>query len=298
MTKRSVENLTAVADFLMVNPSLSAASLHVGVANSTFFAWLSASQKAEAGDADWSIDFMGSRVLFHEAVAMARKAAVAEIEALFTRRSLIGTTEKVYYKGLPSWVEDESLVGVDDETLAILGLRDRYKRDEHGNRIQHTIVHAPPVAGVLALLAAHHPKVWGSHSNVSIENKTSGVQIVRHQYERPAPPPIPVQEVPLITRHIPTLEEELGLDSDDAIEAAPIEEVASAPAPEPAPKPSAPLPMTPLLADLLQRWKEKQAALAQGAAPPVVRPAPQSSRYDDPVEGIGDEPRPGGVRVK
>ncbi|WP_426437798.1 hypothetical protein [Bradyrhizobium genosp. P] len=307
MTKRNTENLTAICDKLMDNPSMRAAARHVGISLSTMWSWLGASQKAQPGDTtDFLIEFMGDTVLFHEAVGMARKAAVAEIEALFTHRMMRGTVEKVFYKGHPTWVEDESLINVDDETLVILGLPDRFKRDEYGNRIQHTIVHAPPVAGVLATLAAHHPKMWGSHQNIEVNNRASGVSIVKHTYERPAPPPIPVQEVPMISQHVPTLEEELGLDSldsDDAIEAAPVEEVASAPAPEPAPKPSTPLPtkpMTPLLADLLQRWKEKQASLAQGATPPVVRPAPapQSSRYDDPEEGIGDEPRPGGVRVK
>jgi hypothetical protein len=176
MTKRSPQLLTAICDTVASGIlSQAEAARRNGVSVASFWAWVAQPQKGEAG---FVFEYCGEQMSFHQAIALARKIALHDVLGRFEQRAHYGSDEPVFYQGRPEWKEDESLSGLDDEMIAALGYPDRFERDANGQRIQLTIHHEPPVAGVIKVLEANFPRQYGQKSEVNINQKT---QAWRHR---------------------------------------------------------------------------------------------------------------------
>jgi hypothetical protein len=275
-------------------------------------------------------DFMGEvNIPFHAAMALARKVSLHSVVSQAEHRSLVGHEEAVFYQGRPMWKEDESLVSLDDETLALLGYPDRYQRDANGNRIQLTLHVQPPVALVLAIAAANFPAVYGDKRVITVNQKSSiGVTVMKTDYRKPLAAPQPVEvltDQKMITDAVvqDVIDEEIAEaileddaeDHDDGADTQDdAEDVAPAPAPrpptttarpptttaKPTPAPSGPNPaikrtgITDMERDLLARLAAKQGSPERVA--PVAR---VSARDDDDysADRVGAGPTPRGTKI-
>jgi hypothetical protein len=292
--KRTAETLIAICDKIAAGTlSQANAARSCGVSESSYWFWIAQSQKGEPG---FFVTYCGEEMPFHQAIGLARKIALQDIEGRFLERAHVGHLEPVFYQGRPQWKEREDLAGLDDETIAMLGHPDRYERDQFGNRIQLTIRHAPPVAAVIKVLESHMPRLYGQKSEVVNINRNSGVTTVEHRIAK-LPAPAPVQVIGDQTEQ-DDLRELLG----DPVE---VEATVTEPSP-PTPPPAEPVSaaeayastrpaLTDLQRDLLSKLR------TTGTAP---RRAPvQVFRADDPDDldprrvGAGSPPT-GGMKVR
>jgi hypothetical protein len=192
-----------------------------------------------------------------------------------------GHWEPVFFKGEPTWVEDETLIGLDDEELKLLGYRDRFLRDSDGRRIQHRIHHPPPTQLQMFIAERQFPKLYGpTPSTLNINSRSASTAVIRHTLPSP---PAPVEVLPAlkpaaIAAPVTHADDDLDLGLDEPIaEPAPM---VSEPEPEPPSKPVGQpgKVLTPLQQDLLARLKASQSR------PPAARPTPAGPA---PVRRVG-----------
>ncbi|UGX93687.1 hypothetical protein G6321_00050295 [Bradyrhizobium barranii subsp. barranii] len=296
MTKRSPEFFAELVAAIAQTGSIAAAAKACRCSVSSVWGWLSSSAKGEPG---FDVDWMGETVPLHQAVKQAQRLVSAAILDRFRSRLLHGTDEVARFQGRTVFRRDPALDHLDDKSLEQLGITTRYLKDAEGNFIPEMIHHEPPVQGVLALLAAEFPKVWGAKSTVEINQKSSGVKIVRHGYDQPkAPVPVEVvQEAPALAP--PSVDDDLSdLLGEESEPVEPEPEAIELPVPEPQPviqaepEPPPPTGLTELQRELLSRLK---------AGPGSTRSAPvrpTGGAADNFEDGVGPgQPRPGGVKV-
>lgn len=175
MTKKSPEIFAELCDLLCVQPFYTSAANILGVEQSTIFRWIQASQRnPDAYTFEWA-DCIAP---LHIHIRSACRVNAHIIESQARKMALDGYEEPVFFQGKPSWVEDEKLVGVPDDELWIFhGVKDRYLRDENGNRVQHKVKHKPSDALVLKILAAAFPKVYGTNIEHNV-NHSGGVMVL------------------------------------------------------------------------------------------------------------------------
>jgi len=148
--KKSPETFTAICDLLCVPLPYAEICRRLGLSQPMPFIWINQCRREKKEDErnKVEIEFSKSIFVFEYAgvvdwysnhVRTAMRAAVLSLSAK-AMSDAHGTIEPVYFQGQPTWQVDEKLVGLDAETLAILGLPDHFKRDQHGNRIQNVIV--------------------------------------------------------------------------------------------------------------------------------------------------------------
>jgi hypothetical protein len=236
--KKNIATLTQICDAIASGIlSQAEAARRCDVSVATYWSWISQSQK---GNPDFIITYCEEQMQFFEAVKLARKVALHDVLGLFEQRMHYGRDELVYFQGRPCWKEDESLAGLDDEMISILGLPDRFERI-NGQRVQLRIHHEPPIAGVIKLLEANFPKQYGQRSTVDINQRTQlGVTVVDQR--KPKAPPPQVEVLPPRVIAAPAdddLSDLLGDDTEEGtfseIEQAPTAPMASQPEPTPAP---------------------------------------------------------------
>jgi hypothetical protein len=280
MTKRSPELLTALADTVLGDPSLTHAAKANGVHPATLFRFIKESN--ENPDA-YIIEFMGETVPFHRALQLANRAAIALVESELISRSVHGGREKIYFQGRPQWVEREDIPSdiTDPEILQMLyGQPDRWLRKENPitgemERVQLEMRRAPSDASVLAVLKAKSPKGgWTDTRNVNLQ-VGGGVMVIGKQSPTPLPEPIKMVEHVAAEIVQEAIEDEtVHADQDDtppqpslADEEAddPVEMLGDAPEMQPEATPAQPAEpadgLTPLQRDL-------KARLAKGPANP------------------------------
>lgn len=299
MTKRSPEFFAELVVATAETGSIAAAAKVCRCSTSAVWGWLSASAKGEPG---FDVEWMGETMPLHQAVKQAQRLVSATVLDNFRHRLLHGTDEPAKFQGRQVYKRDPALDHLSDQDLDDLGITTRYLRRPDGSFIEETIHHEPPIQGVLALLAAEFPKVWGAKSTMEINQKSSGVKVIRHEYGQPKPKaPVSVE----IVQEVPALAPP-SLDDDDLSDllgdSEPIEpepEAIELPEPEPQPvmqEESEQIPpqqgLTELQRELLSRLK---------AGPGATRSAPvrpTGAAVDNFEDGVGPgQPRPGGVKV-
>lgn len=255
--------------------------------------------QSSKGHPDFVIEFMEETLQFADAIKAARRIALINLAGKFEHRMYNGHDEPVFFQGKPTWVEDESLVGLDDETLKILGLPDRFLR-VNGKRVQHVIHHEPPIAGQIKILEAHF-KQYAQKSELNINQKVSGgVTVVDARKPKTQALPLPVAQIaapsPPVQEVAEPPEEYRGDDvanddddddlSDILGEAKPIEagEIEAQPEPEPKPLVTERLGFSDLERDLLARLR---AGPANPRPTAIVNTGNSGNRADDPPERTG-----------
>lgn len=309
--KREPELLQKLVDGITETGTIKNACRMYGVSNGAFFNWCK--QSASDGGEEFMVSVGEEQMLFHEAVKMAQRQVSFEILENFRYRLLHGTHEVARFQGKTVYMRDPSLDHLSDQDLEDLGITSRYLRDANGEFIPEIIHHEPSVQATLAFLASEFPKQWGNKSTVEINQRSTGVQVVKHQYAQPKPLPAPVQEVapvaaiesPIIDVEPDDLSDILGEPLAESAEPAP---VAAAPAADPrtpppvaepvTPPPAAPAkPLSDLQRDLLDRLARRPGADRASAVmtPPIGRPEPDD--VDPRRTGAGSGPPPGAVKV-
>lgn len=311
MVRRDTKLLQALVDGIQSHGTIANSCRMHGVSNGAFFNWAKLS-KLEGGE-EFMVLIGDEPMLFHEAIQMAQRQVSFEILENFRYRLLHGTHEVARFQGKTVYRRDPSLDHLSDKDLEDLAITSRYLRDANGEFIPEIIHHEPSVQATLAFLASEFPKQWGNKSTVEINQRSTGVQVVKHQYAQPKPLPVPVQEVapvaaieaPIIDVEPDDLSDILGEPLTEAAEPAP---VAAPPVAEPrmpppvaepvAPPPAAPAkPLSDLSRDLLDRLARRPGGDRASAvmAPPVFRPEPDD--LDPRRTGAGSGPPPGAIKV-
>lgn len=297
--KRSPEFFAELVAAIAETGSIAAAARVCRCSVSAVWGWLASSAKGEPG---FDVEWMGETVPLHIAVKQATRLIGAGILDRFRHRLLHGTEEVCRFQGKTVYKRDPALDHLSDQDLADLGITTRYLRRPDGSFVEERQIVEPPVAAVLAYLSSEYPKVWGAKSTVEINQKSSGVKVVRHEYIQPKPKaPVPleiVQEAPSLAPPVDDGEDDLSDllgEESETIEPEP-EAIETEPAPivqaEAEPSPTAPQGLSPLQRELLARLK---------AGPGATRSAPvrpTGSAVDNFEDGIGPgQPPPGAVRV-
>lgn len=242
---------------------------------------------------------------FFEAVRASTRSVAFEVQENFRYRLLRGTDEIARFQGKTVYKRDPALDHLSDQDLEDLGITTRYLRDANGEFIPEMIHHEPSVHGVLAFLAAEFPKQWGNKSTVEINQRSTGVQVVKHQFA-PKPSLPPVQEVAPVAAIEPPI---IDVESDDLADLLGEEPIANhaetVPVAQPAPPvvepvsapPSQPEKVSELTRDLLDRLARRPGA--ERAAPIISSPIfrPEADDLDQRRIGAGSGPPPGAVKV-
>jgi hypothetical protein len=282
--KKSVETLTAICDWIAAGCSQSEAAKRCGVSVSSFWSWVKSSQQSPA---EWQMTYCDSQMSFAEATVLARKICLHGTLSEFEARMRTGTEIPVYFQGRPQFKDLEAAVGLDEDTRELLGMpRDGLERDAQGNRIPLTLHQDPPIAGVIRLLSANFPKLYGEKSTVDINQRVNlGVTVVGR---KPLPPPviditpIPAAAPRLIEKPVDgdwiEAEEDLA-DLHDGPEPEPpaedFQRVENQPEPEPA-------------AEEMTRLDTSKSSAAAGEIEPeeiASEPAPAPAPEPAPTEG-------------
>jgi hypothetical protein len=197
MTLKTEEKLLEICDLFAAGFSYTACAKSAGVAPRTLFMWLRNS--AAGTDPDLIINYMEEPMQFAQAMALARKILHMSVRSALESRSAMGHVEPIFFQGRPSWVEMEEAVGLDEDTRALLGYpRDGLLRDEQGRRVQHVLVHQPPIAAQLRVLEMSFSEEYTPTQNINTINSDTGVAraapIDGEKIAAPARPPRPVIE--------------------------------------------------------------------------------------------------------
>lgn len=305
--KREPELLQKLIDNIQKYGTITNACRACNVSNGAFFNWCK--QSATDGGEEFTVEIGDEPMLFHEAVKMAQRQVSFEILENFRLRLLRGTDEIARFQGRMVFRRDPAADRFSDAELAELGI-DRYLRDANGEFIPEMIHHEPSVQGVLAFLAAEFPKQWGNKSTVEINQRSTGVQVVKHQFA-PKPSPAPLQEIaPVAAIDAPPIidVEPDDVEPDDLAdilgeEPQSTEPVTPPPPAEPVAAPPPPAepakPLSDLQRDLLDRLARRACAGAD-RAPAVVMPnvgRPEADDLDPRRTGPGSAPPPGAIKV-
>jgi hypothetical protein len=255
-------------------------------------------------------EYLGQQnITFGKAMKLARKAGVAlAISETFENRIAVGGHfEKVWFQGQPTYIADERQVDLDEDMrLMLYGFRDGLKRDENGNRIQHSRFVPAPAQLIEKFIEANAPKLYGQKSQLTVDSKVNlGVTVIG---ERSRPLPQPVQ---VVTQQITETVAREALEAPDAVEqfeiedAEPVEQYSAEPEaqgdePEPEPVAPEPEPIEPVDGlsteelELLRRARSPSPLIADLAARAAAKIA--QGRSADNI-GAGRTPGSGGRRT-
>lgn len=173
--KKSPETFVELCDLLCVQPFYTSAANILGVDQSSIFRWIQASQRNPEA---YSFEWMNCVAPLHTHIRSACRINAHVIESQARKLALEGYDEPIFFKGRPQWKEDEKLVNVPDDELELFwGVKDRYLRDENGNRIQLTVRHKPSDLLVTKILAAAFPAVYGANVQHTVSHQ-GGVLIL------------------------------------------------------------------------------------------------------------------------
>jgi hypothetical protein len=320
--RASTENLILVLNSMVENPKLTVAARKIGVSPMTIYRWLKISRE---GKDFQHLTWCGEVGSFHQFYEYAQHAQINDIEQT-AKRNATGFDEVITHDGAIQYQIDETLVGMDDETIDMLGLPDRYLRID--GRVQPlTVKRKASDALVLRMLSAHKPETYGERSTLNVNMKVGGVLRLQRPDEMPVKtleqqsdgsfalddasvnddPATKTSTMLALGRPAQTSEEFDRWNANKEFEAAPVafvkadgtRTVTKAELPLPGDKP-----LTPLQADLLRRAQQPPAHPRPNAMPasataaqlaPVARPY---TMRDNQAEGIGaGAPAPGGIKV-
>jgi len=205
--KKGPEIFTEICDLVCASLSYSVISRRLRLSPSLVFKWMNECTRDKKLDAQNKVEIEFSKSLyvfeyggivgwFTDHIRTAMRASVLEIEAT-ARNNCLGYDEQVFYQGRPTFQEDEKLIGVDDETLAILGLPDRYKRDRDGQRIPNVIRRPGSAQLIKTMLQAHGGKAFADKRSVDHTGAlTVGVSVLSDRPPpRVAPPATPAARI-------------------------------------------------------------------------------------------------------
>jgi hypothetical protein len=275
--------LPEICDNLMAGFSYRGAAKSAGISEKSFWNYM---RRSRSGDEEMTLDFIGERVFFHEAVSDARRIMLHNVRSEFEKRSYLGHDEIVYFQGNVSWQVEPKCVGLDEDTRELLGYRRDGLREVNGEVVPNVIHHMPPVAAALRVLEMAFPSEYVPQSKSAVTQTTTVNGLVGIAFAKPVtgPPSIPPAPVPPPMLEVlpdPSLAELLGEEPAPAV-AEPAEFDSPDPAPivaptgpepvmiaEPTPpeyRPSGPnpliqprngRPLSPLERDLLSRLPDK-----------------------------------------
>ncbi|MBR0989122.1 LysR family transcriptional regulator [Bradyrhizobium japonicum] len=283
--KKSQATYAELLDAIVEHGSITTAARSIGVSPASAFSWMQQSAKGEPG---FDVEWMNETVPLHAAVKQASRQVGFDILEGFRKRMRDGVTTVAQYQGKTVYRRDPACDRYSDSELIELGI-DRYLRDGAGNFIPETVWTPPPVQGVLALLAAEFPRLYGNKNTVEISQKTSGV--VRHQVSyslsKPSAPMAVVEVLPPSPAIAPP-EEIIGSADDDDLsdilgemgdtaaerpsESQPAPVRAEPPATPPEPELQA-AGLTPLQRDLMARLKAGPGGARTAPVQPTGSPA-------------------------
>lgn len=167
--KKSQATFQIICQSLCESPTFSNAARAAGISESTLYSWFGASQR---GEASCTLDtFHGDRdVPLHTAAKQCRKLCAAAIVQNLEHRARHGDLTDSLFRGQRVFELDQRYLDWSDEDFRALGIDVglRYKRDDRGLPIPVRVWTPPPVALALAVASAHWPRLYGSHSEVSL----------------------------------------------------------------------------------------------------------------------------------
>jgi len=324
--KKSAEKFTEVCDLVCASLPYSVISRRLRMSPSLIFKWLNECRRAKKADERNQVELEFSKSIyvfeyggvvgwFEDHIRTAMRASVLEIEAT-ARNNCLGTEEPIFYQGNPTFKIDTTLDNVDDETLAILGLPDRFLRDRNGQKIQNSISRPGSPQLIAFMLRAHGGRAFADKRSIDhTGNIGVGVSVVgQRPPSRIVPPPTPTQQIaqhvateiiePIEDAEFTEIEAEQALEQPAATEPMADAGQAAAPALDP---------MAETRAERTARMNAEAAAAVKHPrpgtpappkpAPPAVRPVvphattPYRSE-DERMEKLGSgEPPPGGVSL-
>lgn len=168
----------------------------LGLNQNTVFVWINASRAAKKrGDtvSEFLFEYQDEGPKwFHQWVLQCQRTSGENIEANFMDRLEHGYYRPCRFQGKTVWADDPKLVGVDDETLEMLGLPDRLLRVN--GEVQPELEWIPVgVDGTLAYLQSHRNK-WSKQQTVNVNNRMGGGVMIANQQPRIAAP-LPMLEI-------------------------------------------------------------------------------------------------------
>ncbi|MET4290935.1 hypothetical protein ABIB06_002440 [Bradyrhizobium sp. LB8.2] len=311
--KRDPELLQKLIDGITETGTIKNACRMHGVSNGAFFNWCK--QSTTIGDEEFMVSIGDEPMLFHNAVRSAQRAVSFEILENFRYRMLHGTDEVARFQGKTVFQRFPELDGWSDDEIREVGL-ERYKRDPlTGDFMPELIHHEPVMQGVLALLAAEYGSLFGNKQTIEVNSRTTGVQVVKHQF---APKPRPVQEIapapPIATIEAPIDAEATDIVTNDLSDTEPddlsdvLGEAPRSAEPVTPPPPTLPTGATPppgqpakplseLQRDLLDRLARRPGAARASA---VVMPnvgRPEADDLDPRRTGAGSAPPANAIKM-
>ncbi|GAB9237911.1 hypothetical protein [Bradyrhizobium diazoefficiens] len=296
--KRDKALLQQLVDTIAETGTINSACRMHDVSNGAFFNWCK--QSATDGGEQFTVEIGEEPMLFHEAVKMAQRQVSFDILENFRLRLLRGTDEIARFQGRTVYKRDPALDHLSDQDLEDLGITTRYLRDANGEFIPEMIHHEPSVQGVLAFLSSEFPSRWGNKQTIEVNSRSSGVQVVKHQF---APKPSPVQEIaPVAAIEAPVIDVEPE-DLADLLGEAPMSAEPITPPPPVEPAAATPLPAEPakplsdLQRDLLDRLARRPGT---DRAPAVAMPnvgRPEADDLDPRRTGPGSAPPANAIKM-
>ena len=301
MTKMSAETFTALADAVAASLPYEAAARSVGLSEASLWRWI---KESKNGNPAFVFEYQGERMALHE--VLKQNASIGHVAILQSaeHRARYGVWTQSHYKGRPQYQEDPRYYGWSDEDFELLGIdpSQRWLRDEDGALVPVMIWEPPPVQLLQTVLAARFPKVYGHKQQIEVNQKQTGVTVVKHQFERPPEiaKPVEVIAAPILDAEPEATFEEIAPEeiksalhpecSADLPEPVPVEEPEAMP--EPGHNPEIKKEYSPLRAQL-----EALARARAAAGPQPVRPPP-SNGFGDRDDSAPLTVRPVGVKIK
>jgi hypothetical protein len=214
--KATPEKLIKILDLFCSCAVIRRVCAMAGIGESTYFEWWSRSRK---DDPAFEVEFLGVKQQCAEALKVSRDIFLAHTEATFIERSRYGTREKIFHQGGPSWQLDHKFEFWTNDEMTNLGfdLEERFLHDAEGNRLQHFIEHAPPVAATLATLAAHSKK-WQAKTDLTVSGKVAlGVSVIGARKPTPAIAAPELQRVEHVVEHMVEQPVEQQIEQPEAV---------------------------------------------------------------------------------
>lgn len=177
---------------LVLKPRLAAAARAVGISQAAIYLKIRQSIEDPAGH---QITWLGQTLSFADAVALAKKLSIIELDRSALQLAIEGHSTPRYHDGKPVFKTDLQVAGdaltMDEMTwLQEYGLRrrdDTYARDQDGKLIQEMVASPPNPQLVNKLLSSLIPSVYSERSTV--EHHVSGGVWVQGEPQAQLPAP-------------------------------------------------------------------------------------------------------------
>jgi hypothetical protein len=176
---------------------------------------------------------------FHEHCRACVSNSIEAIEAASRCRALNGTTTVAKFQGRTIYQLAPDLIPLDDETLAMIGLSDRYLRDPITKKLVPETVWTPPRSDEVAMVLAAHSRAYRKNSTVDVNMRAQigGGVVVIGRAAAPvlAAPLLPVLEIvqeavaddgPLASDEQSPPDDDLAADDDIAATDTPADDLA------------------------------------------------------------------------